>query len=117
MEPVKADINLVRCTRHLAHHLGITLADVPPVFPKEVDDPVKPLATGTREALVQRFNASRKDAGKGLKHFVANRRYLSSIARTGAHRHNLEGLPVEPVSPEHAQQAKGRLLGKKRSAA
>ncbi len=43
MEPIKADINLVRCTRHLAHHLGITLADVPPVFPKEVDDPAAPI--------------------------------------------------------------------------
>jgi hypothetical protein len=77
--------------------------------------PVKPLAIGAGAAIV----AAAKSAGMSarerdgiraaLHHWTRARRYREELAKPGAMRHGLDGLPVEAVNNEHRELAAATL--------
>lgn len=70
-------------------------------FPRQ---PV-PLKVGIHEDIVADGHFTASEVKLGLGYWVSTRSYLKACARPGAMRHDLNGIPVEPVSPEQAAYA------------
>ncbi|MGA0615618.1 ProQ/FINO family protein [Paracoccus sp. KR1-242] len=69
--------------------------------------PVRPLALGLGQALLERVEDSQHSYLRGcLRRYTGSLPYLDALLAEGAMRHDLNGLPVEPVSDEHRERAR-----------
>lgn len=85
------------------HPLLHTLYDL---YPKVFGAQALPLKLGIFHELVANHPdlLEAKALREALGQHTRSTRYLEQVA-TGVHRHDLQGLPVEPLAPEHVHQA------------
>nr|WP_315191952.1 ProQ/FINO family protein [uncultured Albidiferax sp.] len=85
------------------HPLLHTLYDL---YPKVFGAQALPLKLGIFHELVASHPdlLEAKALREALGQHTRSTRYLEQVA-TGVHRHDLQGLPVEPLAPEHVHQA------------
>lgn len=70
-------------------------------FPREA----LPLKIGIHDDIVADGRFTAREAKLALAYYVGTPRYLKACARPGAMRHDLNGNPVEPVTPSQAAYA------------
>ncbi|BDT69433.1 rNA chaperone ProQ [Comamonadaceae bacterium OS-1] len=87
----------------VVHPLLHTLYDL---YPKVFGAQALPLKLGIFHELVANHPdlLEAKALREALGQHTRSTRYLEQVA-TGVHRHDLQGLPVEPLAPEHVHQA------------
>jgi hypothetical protein len=119
-DPTKplSDISWPKATARTIHGVGrlLEMIDVlPAVFPTEQHPLVRPLKIGVAADLHRRLSqpsgmtegAAHAIAADVLRRYTASKEYRAAVAAPGAWRHDLDGNPVEPVSLDHAQFARG----------
>src|SRR3954470_8043640 len=90
------------------------LTQWPEVLPSRDQPRVVPLAIGIDRVIAERVVAvgagSREEAqqevAKAIRFLTRSFAYRRALAAEGAMRHDVNGVPVEPVAPEHAQYAR-----------
>ena len=87
---------------------AMTGGETPAAFRWLVDAraPALPLMVGAAAAFEARYpGVDRGTAGAWLGRLCRYSRYLFALSADGAMRHDLDGLPVAPVSDEHRKRA------------
>jgi hypothetical protein len=72
-----------------------------------------PLAIGVGDTLIEeavRAGIERRIINRTMSKHVRTPKYLWRCAQNGALRHDLNGKPVEPVSDQHREDAKTKLI-------
>jgi hypothetical protein len=96
-----------RTVEELRAQLPALVVELHPVF-RRTD--VVPLAIGAREGLREvALPGCLQRCSRWFKAWRGSEPYLRALAAAGAMRHDRLGMPVEPVDPEHAEQARARL--------
>ena len=92
----------------------------PAVFPRQLGDPVVPLAVDVENQLVRLLAFRDIDAIMLIKvtmrRYCRSSQYLAALARDGEFHHDLDGNPVEPVSPADKSAALAALEESRRLA-
>jgi sRNA-binding protein len=72
---------------------------------------VRPLQIGVGAEIEAALKGEvpRRLVRQAISYWVHASEYLASLARPGAMRHTLDGVPVEPVAEEHREHARARL--------
>jgi sRNA-binding protein len=75
---------------------------------------VRPLQIGVGAEIEAALKGEvpRRLVRQAISYWVHASDYLVSVARPGAMRHTLDGVPVEPVAEEHREHARKRLAEK-----
>ena len=75
---------------------------------------VRPLQIGVGAEIEAALKGEvpRRLVRQAISYWVHTSDYLVSVARPGAMRHTLDGVPVEPVAEEHREHARKRLAEK-----
>jgi sRNA-binding protein len=88
----------------------------PAVFPTADDPTIRPLALGISRAIDARLTAKDGESKSVARHrvkgwisrYTRSAGYLLALAQPGAMRHDVDGVPVEPVSDEHQAVAQAQ---------
>ncbi len=104
---IAANVNDVRKAAAINELLGKP-ADV---LPSGEGDPVVPLAIGIFEALRTRLNPDLPiiQLRRAVSAYARSKNYLLASAQPDAMRHDIDGKPVGPVSPEDRLAAQLRV--------
>jgi sRNA-binding protein len=93
----------------------------PAVLPSEADTTLRPLAIGIDKDLLARVVVPdgmlaedvKKDVRRAIRYLTQSNSYFRALRQPGAMRHDINGHPVEAVTPEQAEYAASRLPGYK----
>ena len=78
-------------------------------------DPVRPFAIGAAEAFNEAARPlCRQRARRWLRSWCSTTEYLQALAADGGQRHDRTGAAVEPVAPEHQEEARRKLASRQR---
>ena len=98
------------------------LSPWPAVFPSADDPTIRPLALGISRAIEARLTAKDGESKRIARHrikgwisrYTHSAGYLVALAQPGAMRHDVDGMPVEPVSEEHQAIAQAQLAERRK---
>lgn len=102
--PFTANQRMIELASAINHHLTAPLD----VLPVSIGATVKPFAIGISPSIEARMkpDASLSELKLAIRKYTRNRFYMLASAQHGAMRHDIDGIPVEPVSYEHRLAAK-----------
>jgi sRNA-binding protein len=80
------------------------------LLPSALGDQMKPFAVGLFAELRSKPDVSATALRRAIAAFVHSKRYYLASAQPDAMRHDIEGVPIEPVSDVDRQLAQDRFV-------